>query len=217
MTAEKLLLLSDIHYPTGRSREVFSILRKERPDIVALLGDVVAASKEALVDYYRSFFDSYAFPLESTVLVLGDNDFGTSPGFRNFIDGLNTLATSYVFVRYGNLFLTHGNIEGRGVLSPFLEGAGGYLAKMLRPIAPSLLSSAVRLRYSVRDGEYLFLGHIHYLGKVSSTNSVFCGTFSTEKIVYPPELSLGYVTAELTRSRVSGPGAVFLHHLTPVL
>ncbi len=217
LTTQKLLVLSDIHYPAGRSREAFSIIRKERPDIVVLLGDVVEAPKDALVKYYREFLDNYPFQLESTALILGDNDFAASQVFRDFVGSLDTLTANHDFFKCGNLFMTHGNIEGRGRFSPLLETMGSRFAKKLQSAMPSLLSRAVRVRYSVACDDYLFLGHIHYLGKVSSTNSVFCGTFSTEKIVYPAELSLGYVTAELARSRVVDLDSIVLHHLKPAL
>lgn len=192
-TSLKTLILSDVHYPTGVSRTCFQIIREEKPDIVVLLGDVVVGHGQRVLGNMRGFFERYPHPLERSVVVLGDNEFRGDRRVLEFVSGLPKLNSDPFTHRFGNMFFAHGNVEGRGWFSALLEEAGGFAARLLKPLTPRLVSAVARLEYRVGSEFYSFLGHIHYLGYVKATRTTFCGTLSTKKMVYGLEESLGYV------------------------
>jgi predicted phosphodiesterase len=199
-TSLKTLIFSDVHYPAGISKTCFQIIRKEKPDIVALLGDIVVGRGPRLLGNMRSFFERYPHPLDRSVVVLGDNEFKGDRRALEFVSKLSKLNPDPFTHRFGNMFFAHGNVEGRGRFSGLLEEAGGLAARLLKPLTPRLVSSVARLEYRLGSEFYLFMGHIHYLGYVKPTHTAFCGTLSTKKMVYGLNESLGYVVVDHSKS-----------------
>ncbi len=194
----KIMVISDLHYPLPYSRLYAKAIRKEKPDRVVLLGDVVAPSSfRNALPLYKRFVKEYekVFPVSRTVFLLGDNEgrienYLINKEVANFLAGLPKANKDLITYSYKNLFFFHGNIEH----SFAQERLGRKLAKLLVPIhellLPYLLGRIVRLKFHMRKGQILLLGHIHYLGKVD--HDVFCGTFCKEKILYGVRKSLGY-------------------------
>ncbi|MEM0120627.1 MAG: metallophosphoesterase family protein [Thermoprotei archaeon] len=206
----KTLILSDVHYPTGLSSACFEVIRSEYPDLVVLLGDVVVGCGDQMLRNMEEFLDRYPHPLEKSVVLVGDNELRGNRRILELVGALPKLNTDpYTYV-FGNMFFTHGNIEGRGALSGLLEEAGGVVARVLKPLTPRIVSSLVRVRNALSKDMYAFVGHIHFLGHVKSTRTVFCGTLSTKKIVYTQEESLGYVVVDHSKSGFIRPGGIRL-------
>jgi len=196
----KILVISDLHYPMPYSRYYKKIIKKEKPNIVVLLGDVVAPKtpKDAL-PLYSKFMQGYrkAFPTEKTVILLGDNegrleDYSINQSVVHFLEGIKKLNGGLIYYRYKNLFFFHGNIEksfshekiGRIIL--------GIAYPIEKRIMPYVLIKLVRIIFKLKKTDLPMLGHLHYLG--FSDGGVFCGTFMRKKIVYERPESLGYVT-----------------------
>lgn len=212
--ALKILILSDIHYPTGLSMACFDVIQREKPDIVVLLGDIVVGRGNQTIKNMREFLDEYPYPVEKSVILVGDNEFIGNRGILELLNGLPKLNPDPFMHVLGNMFFTHGNIEGRGPLSRLLEETGGIVARALKPLIPRIVSSLARIENGLNPRMYAFLGHIHFLGFVEPTQTVFCGTFSTKRMVYPPEESLGYVVVEPPESLIVERGAIRIVRFT---
>lgn len=197
---DKLLVLSDVHYPLTSIAEVAAIIRKVRPDNVALLGDNIEPSASALpaTQLYRRFVGlmSKAFPMRRTILMLGDNDYllhGDSDRIFRYVDSLGTMNDDHVLYRCGNMVFSHGNIER----SRHLEAAGKAAVGVFRGIGaqgavPAIVCALARLLLRVGPLDYLFLGHIHLLRKMAAERTVFCGTLNRHAAYFGRD-SLGYV------------------------
>jgi len=192
----KTLVLSDVHYPFGVSTISYEIIKKENPDRVVLLGDLVVGKGEQVIERMKSFFENYPFSLKKSVVLIGDNEYKGDKRVVDFVKRLPVLNTNPFCYRTGNMFFCHGNIEGRGALSEYLEELGKDLGLTLKPLTPLLVSLVARIRYTIPRSVHMFLGHIHYLGKVDAMRTTFCGTFSTKKVIYDLKDSLGYVVIE---------------------
>lgn len=204
----RILVLSDIHFPTGLSMVCFDVIRKEKPDMVVLLGDIVVGRGDKTIQNMKKFLEAYPYPLEKSIILVGDNEFIGNRRILELVSGLPKLNPDPFTHVLGNMFFTHGNIEGRGPLSRLLEETGGIMTHALKPLTPRIVSSLARIKNGLSPKMYAFLGHIHFLGFVEPTRTVFCGTFSTKRMVYPPEESLGYVVVELPKSQIIEQGSI---------
>jgi len=196
--ANKLLILSDIHYPIGRLALIKSIVTREKPDNIALLGDNIELSMfKNHVKAYENFYKGLdaIFPIRKSIIMVGDNDYQYS-GDRNIAE----IITSYspinhkdgelISFKKGSMHFFHGNVEK----SHITERLGYMFVKTANRInygiAPRLLASIVRDRLHINREDYLFLGHLHCLS--IKEKDIFCGTLNYKFMPFPN--SLGYVT-----------------------
>jgi len=196
---EKILVLSDIHYPLPESELFEDIIAEESPDNVFLLGDNVDnyGTNYDLLDIYKEFIKRFSsvFPLEKTAIILGDNDYQGDKRIPNYIDRLEKLNDNVFTYSYKNLFLFHGNIENGNHTMEVLGKYAGLAMKGINKIMlPELLMKRIRSIYNINNDKIVLAGHIHYLGYVKG--GVFCGTLNTDPIIYKGKDSLGYVLIE---------------------
>jgi len=203
---EKILVLSDIHYPLPESELFEEIINDENPDKVFLLGDNVDNYKTTydLLDLYEEFIHklSSIFPLEKTALIIGDNDYQGDDRIVNYINSLDKLNNNAFTYTYKNLFLFHGNIEnGNRTMEILGKYAGLVMKGVNKTLLPELLMKRIRSMHNIKDDKIVLAGHIHYLGYVKG--GVFCGTLNTEPIIYKGKDSLGYVTIQESDDEIS--------------
>jgi len=165
---EKILVLSDIHYPLPESELFEEIINDENPDKVFLLGDNVDNHKTAydLLELYKEFIHKFSaiFPLDKTAIIIGDNDYQGNARIINYIDSLNKLNSNVFTYTYKNLFLFHGNIEnGKHVMEILGKYAGLTMKGINKTLLPELLMKRIRSTYNIDDDEIVLAGHIHYL------------------------------------------------------
>ena len=196
---EKILVLSDVHYPLPKSELFEDIIAEESPDKVFLLGDNVDnyGTNYDLLEVYKDFIKRLlsVFPLEKTAIILGDNDYQGDKRIPNYIDRLEKLNDNVFTYSYKNLFLFHGNIEnGNHSMEILGKYAGIAMKGVNKTLFPELLMKRIRSIYNIDDDEIVLAGHIHYLGYVKG--GVFCGTLNREPIIYKRGDSLGYITVQ---------------------
>ena len=206
MIMEKILVLSDIHYPLPESELFEEIINDESPDKVFLLGDNVDNYKTTydLLDLYKEFIDKFStiFPLEKTAIIIGDNDYQGDDRIVNYINSLNKLNNNAFAYTYKNLFLFHGNIENGNHIMEILGKYTGLAMKGInKTLLPELLMKRIRSIYNIDGDKIVLAGHIHYLGYVKG--GVFCGTLNTEPIIYKGKDSLGYITIQAKYNEIS--------------
>ncbi len=210
---EKLLVLSDVHYPLPISPLFTEIIEKENPDKVILLGDNVDnyGSRRDLLDIYKEFIGVYKslFPLERTILLIGDNDYQGRKDVLDYVKSLPKINGSDIFTyTYKNLFLFHGNIESAHWQELIGKYAGIISSKINVEILPQMLAKRVIQKYQIPSNFIVLLGHIHYLGQIGRT--MFCGTLNENKIIYPKELSMGYVVIDSNNSAIKESDITFV-------
>jgi len=203
---EKILVLSDIHYPLPESELFEDIIAEENPDKVFLLGDNVDnyGTNYDLLGIYKEFIKRFSsiFPSEKTAIILGDNDYQGDKRILNYIDSLEKLNNNAFMYTYKNLFLFHGNIEnGSHTMEVLGKYAGLAMKGINKTIMPELLMKRIRSIYNIDNNKIVLSGHIHYLGRVKG--GVFCGTLNTEPIIYRGKDSLGYVTIESNNNEIN--------------
>lgn len=204
----KTLVLSDIHYPAGISEACFDVICKERPDLVVLLGDIVVGRGELAVRNMKKFLEHYPHPHHRSVFIVGDNEFRGSREVLKIVAALPKLNSNPFRHFFGNMFFAHGNVEGYGPLSGLLERLGVLVARAAKPVVPRVVAKLARVENGLDHSVYAFLGHIHYLGQIEEERTTFCGTFSTRRIVFGPEESLGYVVLEHSEKGFLEPGGI---------
>jgi len=202
---EKILVLSDIHYPLPESELFEEIINDENPDKVFLLGDNVDNYETAydLLDLYREFIHKFSaiFPLDKTALIIGDNDYQGDDRIVKYINSLDKLNNDAFTYTYKNLFLFHGNIEnGNHAIEILGKYAGLAMKGINKMLLPELLMKRIRSMYNIDEEEIVLAGHIHYLGYVKG--GVFCGTLNTKPIIYKGKESLGYVVIESSNNKI---------------
>lgn len=215
----KLLILSDIHYPAPYSEEFASIIKAERPDNVILLGDNVEGGKDGKLLYgrYRDFLGEFSgvFDIGKTAILFGDNDRRNPGGVPKMIREANPMnASGPLTLRLGNMFFFHGNLESYR----FEEIAGFVMGNALMAIderiMTKLLAALVRRKFGLDRGDYLFLGHLHFLGVLGQ--DVFCGTLNHRRVLDRIKKDLpcmGYVTVTHDDFRIVKRSRIKAHRL----
>jgi len=202
---EKILVLSDIHYPLPESELFEDIIFKESPDKVFLLGDNIDnyGTNYDLLELYKEFIERFSviFPLEKTAIMIGDNDYQGDERIIRYINSLKKLNSNAFTYTYKNLFLFHGNIEnGNHAMEVLGKYAGLAMKDINKTLLPELLMKRIRSTYNIEKDKIVLAGHIHYLGRVNG--GVFCGTLNTTPIIYKGKDSLGYVIIESNNSKI---------------
>ncbi|MGC8582069.1 MAG: hypothetical protein ACP5MW_07015, partial [Thermoplasmata archaeon] len=157
-----------------------------------------------LLDIYKEFIGKYekVFPLEKTIMLIGDNDYQNRKDVLEYIKSLPTINGNDVFTyQYKNLFLFHGNIESAHWQELFGKYAGIVASKISDSLLPQMLANKIIKKFRIPEDFITLLGHIHYLGGVDS--AIFCGTLNQERIIYPKEMSLGYVVINEHSSEIN--------------
>lgn len=195
----RILVLSDIHYPLPQSELFSKIIKLENPTKIILLGDIIEPYDQvSALDLYKEFFDKFSniFPTKNTVILIGDNDglnsdYTVNLEIKNYLDHIPKINSDILNYKYKNLFFFHGNIES----SYFQESVGKYaalgLAAINKNLPPMLVAKGVRKVFNLKENDIAMLGHIHYLNIIG--NNIFCGTLCERKIIYSKHDSLGYV------------------------
>ncbi len=203
----KLLILSDIHYPVGRLTKVREIIKKVRPDSIALLGDNIETGNDGpALPLYKEFVRKMnsIFPTNRTILLLGDGDFrfqNDSESVLKYVDSLDTINSNHIICRKGNMLFFHGNIERSKAAEHIGKGIVGASRTLgIQSIVPAIVSAIARLSLRA-NGDYLFMGHLHLLKKIAKERTTFCGTLNTERRHFGSE-SLGYVVVKHDNFRI---------------
>ncbi len=201
----KILVLSDIHYPLPDSDLFVNIIMSEKPDKVILLGDNVDNYNTGrdLLDIYKEFIEIYKkiFPLEKTIVMIGDNDYQDRQDVFDYVKSIPKInGKNIITYSYKNLFLFHGNLETSHWQEAIGKYAGIVSAKISTSLLPQMLARQVIKKYQIPNNFIVLLGHIHYLGYVNS--AVFCGTLNKERIIYPKNMSMGYVIIEDSSKKI---------------
>ncbi len=215
----KLLIISDLHYNGGEMRELAGIIGREKPDNLVLLGDNIDPKKFGSVRLYRGFISglSKSFKLSRTILILGDEDYAhlkDRDAVLRYVDSLGTMngRGEHFVYRRGNMTFFHGNIER----SQHLEQLGKRIilfsvANNVHHLIPFAVSVWARLALFTARG-YLFIGHIHFLGKVRATKTTFCGTLN-RKAKYFNDRSLGYVVVNHSGFEIRSPNRILVRRI----
>ncbi|AWR96948.1 metallophosphoesterase [Acidianus sulfidivorans JP7] len=159
---EKVLVLSDIHYPNCDMNEINSIIEKEKPYLIILLGDIITRDKE---DYIK-FFSNINFPREKIVYVKGDDD----------VVNADTEVVKIISPKM-KITLIHGH--------QFLaEKTQFNLANLFKKINKNLppLGFCIIARLFLKTADFIILGHSHALAKFY--NCANAGTLSFSKNLY---------------------------------
>ncbi|MGC9098980.1 MAG: hypothetical protein ACP5HW_00310 [Candidatus Micrarchaeia archaeon] len=208
----KMLILSDIHYPSATLGEISRIIKSEKPSNLVLLGDNLELELFKKKDLaYKEFLSKLdkIFPLRKSIIMLGDNDYTYYSGeeIPKILDSFSPINKREYFVfRIGNMNFFHGNLEKSLIVEKIGYHFVKHVSRIHINIAPYILSSLVRFYFGLPIGEYLFLGHLHYLGILGK--NVFCGTLGEKSNIF--KSSLGYVTVEHKNFEVK---SISLHHI----
>lgn len=216
---KKLLILSDIHYPAPHSEEFARIIKTEKPDNVVLLGDNVEGGKDGklLAKRYRDFLAEFSkvFDIRKTAILLGDNDRMDHGRVSKMIMEANPMnAGSPLTLRLGNMFFFHGNLESYRFEEIVGFVLGNALMAIDERIMTKLLAALVRRRFGLDKEDYLFLGHLHFLGVLGQ--DVFCGTLSHRRVLNRIRKDLpcmGYVTVTHDNFRIVKRSKIEAHQL----
>lgn len=170
----KAIVLSDIHYPYCNMREINEIIRKESPEIIILLGDIITENENDI----DKFFSNVNFPRDKIIYIQGDDD-------KVIAD------TEILRIANLNITLVHGH-------QFFSENTQYSFAKLLkkvsRDIPPFLFCQVARLFLRTKD--FLVLGHSHAL--VQFPYCINAGTLSLLENLYSDR---GYAIIENKRGR----------------
>ncbi len=219
----KLVIISDAHFPVPYSMLFKQIIEREHPDHLVFLGDNVQAdSKKDLIRLHKRFIREIKglHPLSKTAYIMGDNDYAKHSEIKRYISRQGFMNDDPFEFHAGNMDFFHGNIEkhlslGNGHFNRLLEQSGYKALKASgrigKRVLPKIISGTMRFIHRIPKQHYLFIGHIHLLGR--SGNDVFCGTLKAKKIIYEPNESIGYVTIRHSNFVISSPGSIRVQSL----
>jgi uncharacterized protein len=166
----KILVLSDIHYPLTDTNELFSVINKELPDRIILLGDVVQDT--SLMPEFLKLLETRS-SCRDYVLVRGDSDEVTAaPSIKSL--RLNLKGKDFIFI-HGHQF----NVWSE----KFTKKVSNILKKFDRNLP--VLAYAVISRIKSQNFEaYLILGHSHALKFFPRLRVACAGCLTLEKNIY---------------------------------
>jgi len=164
----KILVISDLHYPYCDVKELLNIVKKENPDKIILLGDIIN-KKEHYYDIFRILRDY----LDKIIYICGDNE-----------RLLNIKCKKYFIIN--KILLYHGDS-----LNFLSERITKIIAKVIGKISKRILKEIMAFRARKR-GYTVIIGHSHLLGKSLLFDVYFSGTL-TKKSYF---LERGYIVIE---------------------
>jgi len=164
----KILILSDIHYPYCDTNLLKSIVEKEEPSLIVLLGDIIV--KGEIVEFLRIIKNK-----SRVIYIRGDEDV--------YDEDTELLRIHHNGRKY--IFL-HGH-------QYFNEKSEYSLAKLLMRINKRLppFLFCLFFRILLHESGTLILGHSHALVFFKSLNCANAGTLTTMNNLYH---DLGYIT-----------------------
>ncbi|MGC8567988.1 MAG: metallophosphoesterase [Candidatus Micrarchaeia archaeon] len=208
---QKILILSDIHYPMKCSSLAFPILEREKPDFLVLLGDSVELSKSSHhVELWKSFLQKLYMHItpDKIILILGDNDYSNDRKVYSFVSRIEKYNNDIKKYSIGNMFFYHGNIEKTRIQEKIEYKTARFFYNISKRSVPFIVSKLVYLKMHPPHSYYKFIGHIHYLGKYG--NTIFCGTLSKKRVIYDEKNSFGYVIVYANNFRIEKPSDIII-------
>lgn len=172
----KVLVLSDIHYPSADEKLLKRIIKTEKPDKLVLLGDIInekGSDKRFFRMIEALIGDNYYF-------VRGDED-KVSYGLANLTLEIND----------EKFFFAHGH-----KLQLINDKPVAYMAgkiKLLNVNLPVFLFAAVARTRRLFAGGEIILGHTHALRRFPRLKVTCAGTLTTLKNIYNDH---GYVVID---------------------
>ena len=163
----KVLVLSDIHYPFTDMDQIRGVIKKEKPDKVVLLGDIIekkGSDKQFFMEIKRLIGDNYYF-------LKGDED--------KTDYGLESLTLNIGKKRF---FFTHGN-KLQGMNDKKTE----FFVKILKYFHPELPLLLFAVSARIRKPffrEEIVLGHAHALARFKRLGVTCAGTLTEMKSLY---------------------------------
>ncbi|ARM76924.1 metallophosphoesterase family protein [Acidianus manzaensis] len=159
---DKVLVLSDIHYPHCNIDEIREITRRENPSLIILLGDIIVSQD------YKTFLDKLQAKTQ-IVYVKGDED--KCDGDTDILK-LKNYNKNYLLLHGHQYF----NERNEYQLAKFLM-------KINKNIPPFLFCLFFRLALKNLDN-FLILGHSHALKYFKSIRCANAGTLSLVNNLY---------------------------------
>jgi predicted phosphodiesterase len=179
---ERILVISDTHYPLTDEKEILGIIGRERPDKLIVLGDI-AESPSYAQEFMQILRSSSC---KDQVFIRGDND-AQVPALKSY--KMNLDGRELVFI--------HGH-QYNVVSERFTKRLAYFLKKFNRnlPVFGYALYSRVK---SGSRRSFIFLGHSHALVYFPRLRVASCGCQSSTQNVYNDR---GYLTIESRDARV---------------
>lgn len=172
----KFLVLSDVHYPFTDKKLLVEIMRKEKPDKLILLGDIIEEKNAA-----DEFFGLIPPALrKETYFVRGDDD---KVRGEYSVLRLKNGGRKFVFMHGHQLNVKSDDVTK--LIARFFKLFGNDL--------PMLAFAKLARRKLHLTDEYVVLGHSHGLKRFDSIRAVCAGTLSNLYGVYNDR---GYVVID---------------------
>lgn len=197
MTLTKILVISDVHYPSTDTKEILSIISKEAPDKLIVLGDMghSLSNAQELIQILQTC------ACKDQVFISGDSDTSV-PAVKSLTLNLNE--RKFLFI-HGHQF----NVVSEG----FTRKLAAFLKKLNRNLPVLAYATYSRIRSRSRS-TYIILGHSHALVYFPRLRVVSSGCLTNEKNVYNDR---GYVSiaagnkdeVQLSVNRLGGEKTVY--------
>jgi predicted phosphodiesterase len=175
VTRAKILVISDIHYPLTDVAEILSIISKEAPDKLIILGDVGQSPV-----YAQDFICILEkCPCQDQTFIRGDNDISVPIAIKSLKLDLN--GREFLFI-HGHQF----NVASEG----FTKKLARFLKRINKNLPALAYATYSRTRSKSRKS-YLILGHSHALVYFPHLRVASSGCFTNAQNVYNDR---GYVS-----------------------
>jgi len=193
----KILVISDVHYPTTDVQEILNVISREAPDKLIVLGDIGHGPENAK-EFIRILQTSAC---KDQVYISGDGD-ASVPALKSF--SLSLKGREFLFI-HGHQF----NV----VSESFTKKMAGFLKKINRNLPVLAYATYSRIRSRNRS-TYIILGHSHALIYFPRLRVASSGCFTKEENVYNDRgcVSIAAVNendVELRVNRLNGENKIY--------